>query len=250
MKEKIYTIPITESYEQDSECPFCFLEKKLETEAVDYALGAAMMEPDYRIISNEKGYCNKHFSQMFAKPNKLSLALVLDTHLNEVMKKMEEAGKNLTSGSAKKGLFKKAVPGEGASAVSSLAEILQHSCVVCDKIKETTERYTEVFFYMWEKREGFKETVLSSKGFCIKHFGILIEKAHKYLKNPDEFIEAVYKLEYENLQRMSEDIHKFTLKFDYRNKDMEWGTAIDAPVRTIEKLCGHIIPVREDEKPQ
>ena len=35
MKEKIYTIPITESYEQDSECPFCFIEKNLENDAVD-----------------------------------------------------------------------------------------------------------------------------------------------------------------------------------------------------------------------
>ena len=34
MKEKIYTIPITEALEADCSCPFCFLQKKLEDEAI------------------------------------------------------------------------------------------------------------------------------------------------------------------------------------------------------------------------
>ena len=45
MKEKIYTIPVNEAYEIDCECPLCKLEEQLENEALDYALGAAMMEP-------------------------------------------------------------------------------------------------------------------------------------------------------------------------------------------------------------
>ena len=81
MKETIYTIPLNEAYEEESECPLCFLEKKLEDEALEYALGAAMMEPDYRVESNEVGYCNRHFERLLAMPNKLSLALVLETHL-------------------------------------------------------------------------------------------------------------------------------------------------------------------------
>ena len=41
MKEKIYTIPINEAVESDSECPFCLIEKKLEKESIEYTLGAA-----------------------------------------------------------------------------------------------------------------------------------------------------------------------------------------------------------------
>ena len=48
MKETIYTIPINEAYDENCECPLCFLYSRLEKEAVEYALGAAMMEPDYR----------------------------------------------------------------------------------------------------------------------------------------------------------------------------------------------------------
>ena len=86
MKEKIYTIPINEAVEENSECPFCIIAKKLETEAIDYTLGAAMMEPDYRILCNEKGFCNHHSSLLFKKTNKLSLALVLDTRFEEMRK--------------------------------------------------------------------------------------------------------------------------------------------------------------------
>ena len=55
MKETIYTIPLNESFDTDCECPLCVLKDRLETESVEYALGAAMMEPDFRIESNKKG---------------------------------------------------------------------------------------------------------------------------------------------------------------------------------------------------
>ena len=49
MKEQIYTIPVNEVYDTDCECPLCELEKKLEKETLDYARGAAMMDPEFRM---------------------------------------------------------------------------------------------------------------------------------------------------------------------------------------------------------
>ena len=89
MKEQIYTIPVNEVYDTDCECPLCELEKKLEKETLDYALGAAMMEPEFRMESNEKGFCNHHCSMLFGMSNKLALSLVLDTHLEEIRKKLD-----------------------------------------------------------------------------------------------------------------------------------------------------------------
>ena len=43
MKEQIYTIPVNEAFDTPCECPLCVLEKRLEDEAVEYALGAAMI---------------------------------------------------------------------------------------------------------------------------------------------------------------------------------------------------------------
>ena len=241
MKEKIYTIPVNEAYDTDCECPLCFLEKQLEQEAIDYALGAAMMEPDYREQSNEKGYCNKHYTEMFKRPNKLSLALVLDTHLEEIRKKLEKyekSAKSLKGG----GLFKKSGTAEFCEKLSKELDTVENGCMVCDKINHTMERYIDVLLYMWANDEEFKKKFDKSKGVCLKHTKMLSQMAPKSLKDAQaaEFIAALCEKQSLELKRIQDDIHKFTLKFDYRNKDMPWGTAQDAPIRTIEKISGYI----------
>ena len=246
MKEKIYTIPINESLEQETECPFCYITKKLETDAVKYALGPAMMEPDYRINSNEKGYCNKHFSMMFAEANKLSLALVLETHIAEIINNLEKHKSISGQKSSKGSLFGAKKQNPHISSMVRQCTNMQSTCVICDKIDTEFKRYTEVFFYMWEKDGNFRDKVLNSKGFCMKHFTHLCTYAMNNLKKPEDFISAAYTLQLENLKRINDDVHKFTLKFDYRNKDMKLGTAEDAPIRAIEKLRGHIVPVKPE----
>ena len=95
---------------------------------------------------------------------------------------------------------------------------------------------------MWANDEVFKEKFESSKGVCLKHFKMLVDGATTSLKgdNVKTFLNALIKKESAELDRIQEDIHKFTLKFDYRNQDMPWGTAKDSPKRTIEKLGGYM----------
>lgn len=228
MKETIYTIPINEAFEQECECPLCFIERRLEKEAVEYALGPAMMEPDHRELSNEKGYCNKHFNMLYSSPNKLPLALVLDTHLEEIRKKLPQMKP------AKKSLFKKAT--DKPSLLPTIS-----SCMVCEKVEKTMDRYYRVMLDMWKTDNDFKAKFEASKGFCLPHF----EKLYA-ISNNNDFLDALLKKEEKELEALQADIHKFTLKFDYRNKDMEWGTAKDAPIRTVEKIAGYI-EEKEDE---
>lgn len=244
MKEKIYTIPVNEAYDKDCECPLCELERQLEEDAVKYALGAAMMEPDYRIESNEKGYCNRHFSQMFNEPKKLPLALVLDTHLEELRKKIEKFQKTANSLEQEKGgLFKKNGAQKAADEICELLKKTECSCMVCEKVSKTMERYIDVLLYMWENDEVFRDKFERSKGVCIKHFRMLAENCTKSMSSggASRFLGTLINKEIGELNRIQEDIHKFTLKFDYRNKDMEWGNAKDAPIRTILKLSGYIL---------
>ena len=132
------------------------------------------------------------------------------------------------------------------SALKRWGEIRNAVCCLDDKIKETLTRYTEVFFYMWEKDSDLKEKILSSKGFCLPHYEFLCREAQVHLKNPDDFLTPVYELQKKELLRIKEEIHHFTLKFDYRNKDLPWGNSQDAPKRTSEKLSSYI-PMDEDE---
>ena len=104
------------------------------------------------------------------------------------------------------------------------------------------ERYTEVFFHMWKNDDLFREKVEKSKGMCMHHFETILSAAHKHLSEKDEteFVNILCKKQKAELERIQEDIHKFTLKFDYRNKDMELGTAQDAPARTLQKIGGYV----------
>lgn len=251
MKEQIYTIPVNEAYDTDCECPLCFLEHRLEQEAVEYELGAAMMEADHREESNNKGFCRRHFEMMFYGGNKLSLALVLDTHLDELRKKLAKFSKEAKAAeNAKGGLFKKSSALDTAAAIASMLAGSEKTCMVCEKIDYTINRYIDVLLYMWANDEEFKKKFDRSKGVCLKHMRMILDAVPQSLKDKDAgaFISAFFEKQTKELDRIQEDIHKFTLKFDYRYKDMEWGTAHDAPFRTIEKIAGYIKNEDEEKK--
>lgn len=244
MKEKIYTIPVNEAYDTDCECPLCFLEHRLEREAIEYELGAAMMEADHREESNNKGFCRRHFEMMFYGGNKLSLALVLDTHLEELRKKLSKFAKDAKAAeSSRGGLFKKSsAASDAAAAISSMLADSEKTCMVCQKIDYTINRYIDVLLYMWATDEEFKAKFDRSKGVCLKHMKMILDAVPQSLKDKDAgaFVSSFFEKQSKELDRIQADIHKFTLKFDYRFKDMEWGTAHDAPFRTIEKIAGFI----------
>ena len=89
--EQIYTIPVNEAFEASRDdascgCPMCALYNKLENDELELILGASMMEPDIRIKTNEKGFCSRHFEQMFLAQKRLPLALMLESHLDLIRK--------------------------------------------------------------------------------------------------------------------------------------------------------------------
>lgn len=247
MKEKIYTIPLTEAYEEDCECPFCKLERQLEQEAVEYALGASMMEPDSRVNSNEKGFCRRHYSQMLQQQGKmLSLALVLDTHLASVIGKMEEIAQKKSSG----GFLKK-----GQAKHEELAQLLddaEASCVICEKIDSALEKFACTFWELYHKEKEFHAKVNESRGFCLPHFSLLLRTAEKELRGAalEQLTEELTGVEIENLKRVNEDVNWFTKKFDYRYQDAPWKNAKDAPPRTAAKLAKFIAGEEKKESHQ
>ena len=86
MRESILTIPVSESFEPKDGCPICTMRNMLEKRTIEYIMGAAMMEPDVRIETNRLGFCKTHYDQMLAQKNRLSLALMLQTHVQELDK--------------------------------------------------------------------------------------------------------------------------------------------------------------------
>ena len=81
MRESILTIPINEVFEPKEGCPFCRMRDTVEQHICEYIMGAAMMEPDVRMETNEQGFCFTHFEMLMQQNNRLSLALMLNTYL-------------------------------------------------------------------------------------------------------------------------------------------------------------------------
>ena len=84
MRDNIYTIPVSEVFEPKCGCPICRMRDMLEKRCIEYIMGAAMMEPDIRIETNKAGFCTDHFQMMLGQKNRLSLALMLESHLAEL----------------------------------------------------------------------------------------------------------------------------------------------------------------------
>ena len=95
MKETIATIPVNDLFAPKDGCPFCRMERMLEEQYCEFVTGDAMMEPLIRIETNKKGFCNRHFTRMTQVGQKLPNALILESHLQEIMEQYmpKKAGK-------------------------------------------------------------------------------------------------------------------------------------------------------------
>ncbi|MBQ3119197.1 MAG: hypothetical protein IJC10_05505 [Clostridia bacterium] len=232
MVESIYTIPLTDALDQDCDCMFCYLEDKLEGEQIEYALGAAMMEPDFRILSNEKGYCRHHIGMMARAKSALPLALILDTRCDEVINQLKAV-----DFSAKGGLFKKEK--SPAEKLSEVVTKLDSTCLVCERIEHTMEKFANTFWYLYGKEPEFKKRFLESRGVCIHHFAKLMNALLNVSGSKrDEFVRELYDLQMKVLENEKCEVQGFTKQFDYRSDKGEWKVARDAHLNCAARLSG------------
>lgn len=234
MKEKLYTIPVTETFQSDCDCPLCAIHDKLDKEATDYIMGPSYMEGDIRMETNKVGFCKEHYDKMYHMQNRLGLALMCDTHIQEIIKQLEVGSASLKED--KKSFFSKGSK-EKPELLSFLANI-SDNCYICNKIKGNFDRYIDTIFYLWEKEPSFRELVNKSRGFCFEHFTLLLDKGKENLSKGSyaDLVDAVVPKELEVLKALEKDVAWFIDKNDYRHKDAPWGTAKDSVERAVKLL--------------
>lgn len=238
MRETIYTIPVNEAFDKKCECAVCEMEDTLEKKYIEYFQGPSLMEPDSRIETNEKGFCKKHLKLLFeSQKNKLGFALMLDTFLNTKIKLIENLYDKYKGGLKQQ---KKPTVLNYKNKIIELIERIESSCIVCEKINNTLDRYMDVLFYLLRKDDAFLEKFYNQDGFCMVHFRLLIESSQKYLKAKDFaiFFDRLSNMQIKSLKTLNSDINWFTLKFDYRNTNKPWGNSKNAVSRSINKLKG------------
>lgn len=226
MQEKIYTIPVNEAFEQSGDgCPFCLLYKKLEDLELDAILGGAMMESDIRIMTNKKGFCKLHFSKLFTRKNRLSFALILESHLDELKDELKTGG-----------FLSKDI---GAKPVERISK-LEQSCYICEQIGDKFDKMVATAAYLYENENEFVEKFNSQKMFCLPHYKKLLQTASRSMKkkNYELLVKDADKIVSGYLSTLKDDVSWFCKKFDYRYDKEPWGNAKDAVERSIQFLGG------------
>ncbi|MBE6935754.1 MAG: hypothetical protein E7458_04540 [Ruminococcaceae bacterium] len=230
MKETIYTIPINEAFEAKCGCPLCTLARRLERDSVEYIMGAAMMEPDVRIETNRRGFCEKHYGQMLAMNGRLSLALTLESRLGEIRNYIEKE--------ALKGFGKKLDTAKAAELIRGTAG----GCFVCERIAGYEEHYYKNILHMWKQAPDFRELFAGQPFFCLEHTAGLLKRAPEVLgkRGHEEFDRMLIEIVDRYLKELNDDVSAFCQSFDYRSAGKVLGEAQKiAPERAIEFLSGY-----------
>ena len=243
MKENIATIPLMDAFNAKDECPFCYLEREAEQHAISFILGSAYMEDDIREKTAATGFCRHHYKMMYDYGNRLGNALILSTHLKKLNQELGAELKSFTPG--KSNLLKRMKRTDAgiADAKTPLGAWIQkkeQSCYVCNHFNDIYNRYLDTFFDLYRKNEEFRALFDNSKGFCLPHFGDLIEAAEDKLADEQkkEFYPKAFALMQDNIDRVQKEVAWFVEKNDYRNKDKDWGKSADSIQRGMQKCTG------------
>lgn len=243
MKEKLYTIELNDALKAEDECMFCWLERKLEQENLEFVLGASYMEDDIRAETSRKGFCRHHIKMMYDYDNNLGNAWILKSRLEYLNQELKKQMAHYTPGKSA-GFLERLKRPESSAAGGSAAEAWIRSqedhCYVCGRMREIYERMLDTFIYMLRSDADFCERLLESKGFCLHHFAEVLRVCEEKLKPQEkqEWIPKLGELMTRNLDRVQEDINWLIEKYDYRNKDADWRQSQDAVQRTMQKTAG------------
>jgi hypothetical protein len=241
MKEQLYTIPLNDAIAAEDECPFCFIERKVEQDLLDFVLGSgsSYMESHIRSNTDSFGFCRTHFKKMYDYGNTLGNGWILKTHYQTMITEMKSQFKSFQPNktSWKNKLI---ASSKKQSPIGIWAEEKTKSCYLCKEFETTYQRYLDTFFIMYQRDPAFREKLLKSKGFCLPHFGDICEAAEQKLSEKEkiDFYPLMFHLMEENMNRLSEDVSWLVDKFDYRNKDADWKNSKDAIQRGMQKLKG------------
>ena len=54
--EELYTIPVNDAFDLDTECPVCAMQQALEADAIEFTMGPSYMEDDVRMETDRIGF--------------------------------------------------------------------------------------------------------------------------------------------------------------------------------------------------
>ena len=210
------------------------MRNSVEEHICEYIMGAAMMEPDVREETNELGFCLTHYNMLLKQNNRLSLALMLNTHLAQFREEILDK---------KDGVFNK-----GAKA-KKLAD-MKETCFVCAKVDWGVNHMLETVFTMFKNDEGFRKLYSAQEYLCIPHYRKLMTAAQSKLKKDDlkAFCDATDELVGKYAKALNSDVKEFCDSFDYRNAGKLHNEDMEHVRSSIERAIEFLTSRKPSEK--
>ena len=221
MQYHIDTGLIYEKFKTDCDCPLCEIEKIVTEQFLHEFLNDAVMEDDSRVKVGVKGFCAEHFDMLFARKNKLSVALQIGTRANKIAP-----------------LF---APVKSAGAAKKRAKEIENAfshCVICDLVDESMKKYYKTVAQMFAREKEFYKILFASKGFCAHHYAELLHYAGDAGFAVKNYLAALGTVQDRNFKRLQTDLKAFCDSHDYRNAYKPLGDADTALPRARIKFYG------------
>lgn len=239
MKERLYTIELTDALRSGDECPFCYIERNLEQAALEFVLGSSYMESDMRDQTDRQGFCRKHTKMMYDYGNSLGNAWILKSRLEHLRAGLKTRMEGYVPEKGAGFWNRKKTGTEGGGIGGWIREEESH-CYICSRIQNTYDRVLDTFVHMMKHEKDFLVLLKQSKGCCIHHFAELADVCEKKLelKEKELLFPVLFAQMETELGRIQGDIDWLIEKYDYRNADADWKDSKDAVQRTMQKLVG------------
>ncbi len=255
MKFHIDTIPVWDAIRQGEPCFLCTLARRAEQTWAERFLGASVMEPDWRIQVNARGFCVKHHQLLYGMGNRLGHALMLESHSAEASKTvmgllaaLKQSAEAMDAGGISR-LSRGAARARASydDAVGQLGRTAE-DCILCARVAEQMESSVCSVLHLWKNDPDFQSAFSGCPGFCLPHLRDLLRLAPEMLTGRElpAFVSVLTRLEEKALGEVRENVSWFIKKFDYRYQAEPWKNARDAVPQAVNALRGWALPCKEE----
>ena len=224
MQYHIQTTPIWDSFKENCDCPVCNLYRLSENRLIKQYLGEAVMQPDYRVRVNNRGFCARHTLALYKGDNKLGTALQMQTRMETI--------------DAQIYFVKNA---KRAKVLAKQLDETSDTCVICDTVDEMMARYCYTIAQMYDNEAEFPKLFSECNGFCMRHFIQLLYYADYAGKSVEKYLQALIGTQKRSLAVCESNLEGFAAQFDYRNSGAGSKRYNDALKNAILKLKGDIL---------
>ena len=159
---------------------------------------------------------------MAERRSRLPLALILETHLDEVAKNIKHKKSRPDKKEIKSG------------------DVEKKSCYVCDRIEWSKQRMYATIAKLYSEEMDFRELFRQQPQICFTHYRELMAFSAPNVSSRwrKEFEKDVDTITLKTVQAIRDDVHYFTTMFDYRNagENADFKNSRDSIERAIKYM--------------